>query len=104
MKTPEVMLAIADLCFARGEAPVNKYAGCWECEVDEHWWVALNGHLEPVACSRGPSVPQFSMYVEFNGWPAGIIDTGDGVIAAGELANEDTFLAAVREATRRVTS
>lgn len=33
--------------------------------------------------------------LKFNGWPAGIIDPRGGIIAAGEAANEDTFIAAI---------
>lgn len=33
--------------------------------------------------------------VSFNGWPAGVIDPNGGIIAAGEIANEDTFIEAV---------
>lgn len=33
--------------------------------------------------------------IKYNGWPAGIIDPRGGVIAAGEAANEDAFIAAI---------
>ncbi len=33
--------------------------------------------------------------LKFNGWPAGIIDPAGGIIAAGEAANEDAFIAAI---------
>lgn len=46
------------------------------------WKIALNGK-------------DFQAKIEFNGWPAGIIDPHGGIIAAGEAANEDTFIAAI---------
>ncbi len=33
--------------------------------------------------------------LKFNGWPAGIIDPRGGIIAAGGVANEDTFIEAI---------
>jgi hypothetical protein len=33
--------------------------------------------------------------IKFNGWPAGIIDPAGGIIAAGGIANEDAFIAAI---------
>ena len=40
-------------------------------------------------------------YVEYNGFPAGLLTPmGDGCIAAGEAANEDTFIAALRRAAQ----
>ena len=64
--------------------------------VDDRWVVKVNGHREQVE-----SVPPFSALLEFNGWPAGIIDPFGGTIAAGELANEDTFIAAMEAAIER---
>lgn len=33
--------------------------------------------------------------IKFNGWPAGVIDPLGGIIAAGQAANEDSFIAAI---------
>lgn len=78
-------------------APLNKHAGCWERKLDEQWWFAINGQNDPIKCSRGPEVPPFNCYVEFNGWPAASFDPFDGIFAAGGPANEEAF-AAVLEA------
>ena len=83
------------LAGALGVKGINALPGCWEHAIDGTWWIALNGHAEPTECSRGASVPPYEMYVECNGWPAGILSPGDGVIAAGEGANEDTLIAAI---------
>lgn len=95
---PQAMGLLCDLCVAMKAEPVNQYEGCWEVAVDDNWWIALNGHKEAVKCSRGASVPPFTAYVEWNGWPAGFIDPRGGALAAGEAANEDTFCAAVKAA------
>lgn len=99
-KIPEVFLAVADLAKARALKPANQYPGCMEIEVDEHWWIALNGHREAMACSKGPVVDSFTMYVEFNGWPAGVVGIDGGVLVGGERANEATLLEALKRATK----
>lgn len=38
----------------------------------------------------------FECVVWFNGWLAGVMDPYSGIIAAGEAANEGTFIAAIR--------
>lgn len=60
------------------------------------WEIALNGTGEQKAKSEAhPALPPFNAYVQFNGWPAGIIGPDGGPLAAGSAANEDTFIAAI---------
>lgn len=54
----------------------NRHFGKWE--------IALNGE-------------KLQAEVKFNGWPAGIIDPCGGIIAAGEIANEDSFIQAIED-------
>lgn len=54
-----------------------------------------------VTTSGKTEVPAFHCYVEFNGWPAGLLSPYDGTFAAGEAANEETFIAALEQATER---
>lgn len=90
-----LFLLLAKLAKKDGASPLNKHKGCWERQIDKHWWVAVNGHKEPVKCSKGPNVPPFNCYVDFNGWPAGLFDPVNGLMAAGDAANEETFAAAI---------
>jgi hypothetical protein len=90
------MVEIVDLAARLGVAQINKLPGCWELQVDAQWWIALNGHSEPTKCSKGAAVPPFHAYVEFNGWPAGVIGCHAGTIAAGAAANEQAFIEAVK--------
>jgi len=92
----EAFAAIADLCIALGAAPANRFEDCWELRIDSQWEIAFNGHEESRRSSYGVVVQPFHCYVQFNGWPAGVFGPLGGVIAAGECANEDTFLEAVR--------
>lgn len=89
---------IAEYAIELGARSIGQLDGCWERQIDEHWWVAINGHAEPVICSRGAPVPELHCYIEYDGWPAGAINAFNGLIAAGEKANEQTFIAAVRRA------
>lgn len=89
------MIAVSDFAIAVGAAPINKHPGCWEHKVDERWWLSANGHRVPVTNSRGVKVQPFHVYVEFNGWPAGVFSPYGGEFAAGSTANEATFIAAL---------
>lgn len=99
---PEAFTKLADLGCLVGAAPLSQFPGCWEYRIDERWQVAVNGHTEPRKCSHGPMVGPFECYVQYNGWPAGILTPCGGIIAAGECANEDTFIAAIEAAIARV--
>lgn len=100
-KTERICVAfdsIAKLSIVLGTAPLNKVKDCWECRIDKHWWIAVNGHKETVKTSKGIEIPAFNCYVEFNGFPAGIFSPiNGGFLAAGELANEDTFIKAIED-------
>jgi hypothetical protein len=100
--------AIIEMCDRLGVQGIGSFPGCWEYEIDKHWWVAVNGHTEPVKALSptdvkydrpGTDVPPFTAYVEFNGWPAGLIDPTGGVLAAGAAANEATFIEACAAVT-----
>jgi hypothetical protein len=92
---------VCDLGIALGWENISLDAGCKEHDIDEHWWFAINPHGERTKCSKGAEVPPYSIYFQFNGWPAGVIDAGGGVLAAGKLANEDTLIAAIDAAIER---
>lgn len=92
----EAFAALAHLCCALGASPPGQFPQCWELQIDDRWWIAFNGHEYPVTCTAGVTVEPFHCYVKFNGWPAGVFAPRGGVIAAGEVANEDAFLTAVK--------
>jgi hypothetical protein len=104
MSEPNPPLAMHRLCelgLAVGAAPINKFDGCWEHQIDERWWIAMNGHKQERLTSEGDRVLPYSCFIKYNGWPAGILDFGGGIIAAGEGANENTFIAALEAAIER---
>ena len=76
------------------ELPLSKHPECWEHQLDEQWRLFWNGHDTPKESSTGSTVPAFHLYVEYNGWPAGVVPpVGSGWIAAGDCANEDALIA-----------
>lgn len=80
----------------------KNYAGrLWEHKVDEQWMFAINANRVKVKTTSGVDVDPFHMYVEFNGWPAGVVGpSGEGEFAMGAAANVDTFNAAVIAAAK----
>jgi hypothetical protein len=92
----EAFAAIVEWSTSLGAKRINQLDGCWEGQVDDQWWIAINGHDEKTKCSKGATVPAFNAYVEFNGWPAGFVNPRGGVLCAGAAANEDTLIAALQ--------
>ena len=103
MLMPEAFSKIVELLLAKGFKSIKDLPACAEIEIDERWWVAVNGHPEQTKCSKGTEVPPFTAYIEFNGWPAGCIDPGGGCMAAGAIANEDELIAAIEAALSKET-
>lgn len=98
----EAYSAIAEYSLSLGVRNIKDLPGCWEQQIDDLWWVAANGHSDPVECSTGTEVPPFHMYLVFNGWPAGILGPYGGTLVHvyGEDENaEDKLIEAVRAAT-----
>lgn len=103
---------IGELYLAIHDRPVGEQypGGCWEHAVDDRWFVALNGHEEPMQAA-GPeeelppvTVNPYEVTVWFNGFPAGSMNPFQGVLAAGAAANEDTFCEAVERAIAQARS
>jgi len=89
---------ITALHAARQLPPLNEMPGLWIEQIDERWFMAINGGREPRQEPGGFAVPPFHCYVKFNGWPAGLFDYQGGQFAAGELANLESFHAALTRA------
>lgn len=90
-----VFAGIGALASQLGVANIRELPGCWEIQIDEQWFIAVNGHKDERRCSKGARVPFAHAYVEYNGWPAGIINPYGGILAAGDCANEQALIAAI---------
>lgn len=99
----EAYVALAEYSLSLGIRNIKDLPGCWEQQIDDVWWVAANGHPEPVKCSEGAEVPPYHMYLVFNGWPAGVIGPYGGTLVCvyGEDGDaEGKLIEAVRAASK----
>ena len=101
---PEVLTLVAELAFKLGVQNIKDLPGCWEHQVDDSWWIAVNGHHEAIRCSdnsetgMAAEVPPYHVYVTYHGWAAGIVGPAGGIIVGGDGANENRLCAALRAA------
>ena len=94
----EAFCAVMDYTEPRIDGPISTYEGCAEFQIDEKWWIALNGHREPTPCSKGQDVPPFHCLVYWRDVPAAIIHPYGGEFVAHPNANADLFIDDVRAA------
>jgi hypothetical protein len=101
----EAFMRCVELAIALKIPKLPDHDGCWEHQVDDTWFIAMNGHKEKqVLKGREIAIEPYTVYVQYNGWPAGLFDYYGGTIAAGEGANENTFIAALVAAKERSQS
>lgn len=109
MRVAESFAKTCQLGMALGITNIKTLPGCWTHQVDERWWIALNGHdkdtlaASPDGMSTGVGfkVPPYSCYIEFNGWAWGIIGPDGGECMFGGAANENTFIEALDAAAAK---
>ena len=69
---------------------LGAYPGVIEATVGS-WHIRLNTEDEPV---EGDA--PFTVYLKYNGWPAGSVSADGGIMAAGAGANEVALIEALR--------
>ena len=75
-----------------GAKRINELPGLWENKINNQWTIKCNGHTEDIQ-----GVPPFSWYIEYNGWPAGILSIlGDWAIPAVNGLNEESLHKAIK--------
>ncbi len=96
----EAFHLIVQLYDATDGSPLNEYDGAWVYRIDGSWTVAINGHDSAVHVGPDKSMdfdlPPYHMAVWYNGWIAGLVTPDGGSMAAGEGANEDTLIEALK--------
>jgi hypothetical protein len=97
-----VFAKICDLGLALGHTSIKDQPGCWEHQIDEHWWFAINPHDVSTECAGGTEVPPYTAYIKFCGWPFGLVCPAGGMFAKGALANENTLIEALNKAISAV--
>jgi len=97
---------VLELSQAHGVESIKDLDGAWEIAIDDHWYLAVNGHEEPVTVEPDGmmevELEPFCFCVWYNGWVAGIFTPFEGEFAAGEAANEHTFVEAIRAHIERM--
>ena len=92
-----------------GAVPVSGLPGLYHRSLSDgalgtRWEFWLNGRPRklPVPGREGMALYPGELYIEYLGWPFGVIDcaTGEGYAGAGDGANLGTFIAALQEASR----
>ena len=73
-----------------GHEDLQAYPGIFSVQVDDLWEIATHAQAGPI-----DRLPPYTIRIRFNGWPAGVLDAGGGVITAVAAANENTFIAAL---------
>jgi hypothetical protein len=101
---PVIFAKAVDLGIALGWKSIKDLPGCQEHQIDEQWWFAINPHDKPEKCSAGTKVPSYSIYFEFNGWPAGFCNAVNGTLAHGSVANENALIKALDAAIEKLES
>lgn len=90
----EIFLELAELAKEDGLPTIKGLL--WEKNLDQEWKFAVNGADTPqltTIMTAAHRVPPYTLYVEFNGWPAGQLHPArGGWFAAGAEANAARFL------------
>ncbi len=89
--------SIVELAHAMKVTKIKDIPGLWEVEVGKYL-IKVNGHKETI-----DNVLPFHAYIEYNGWPFGIINPYAGTLGAGSEANEDDFINVVKAEIKRIT-
>lgn len=95
----QVFSLLADLAFALGVRSIKDLPNTWSHAIDDQWHVCINAHGSDAICNHCRTrIPAFHAYLQFNGWPAGLLHPYGGTIAAGAVANEDALIEALKQA------
>lgn len=96
---PDAYAVVIKYALAKGDKNLNERPGLVYYRFGDEWELWANPHREIYKTPLGVNVDPFTFYVEFNGFPAGVLAPNGGWIAAGDLANEDSFIEAVKAET-----
>lgn len=76
----EIFVRLAELAQARGDAPISKFAGCWEGVIGDGLQFAVNGHRAPTVSTIAPTpLPPFHAIFMRDGWPIALVSPGGGI-------------------------
>lgn len=95
--------ALCDYVTVQGDTPIKDKTLTYR--VDEQWWFAVTG-ADSATVTDPEGMPIFlepgTFFIKYDGWPAGTLNIhGEGQFAAGDAANIDTFIKALKRSERR---
>lgn len=100
MGVTEIFIRLSELAQARGEAPISKFAGCWEAKLGDDVVFAVNGHTEPKQSTvTQTAVPPFHAFFMRYGFPVAIVTPSGGVQLGEDSETEDNLVRLLKEAT-----
>lgn len=92
VKVSGSFVAMMHMAERLGVKDMHRMKRCWELQVDEHWWIAVNGKPIAIKCSKGQEISPYHMYVEYDGNVAGLVNVKLGKFVAYKDANEKAFI------------
>ena len=100
----DVWLALTALAKASGTPCIKDQV--WHYKISDKWEIWINGNKVKAAGIRSDGRPTsmlnpYEAYIEFNGWPAGIMTPFESMIAHGTIANIFTLRDAIRAAIKK---
>lgn len=96
MNIPELFSLVVQIAYDSGERNLKESHKdrCWEKDIGNGWFVAINANDHNVECSRGGSIPPYSCYGEHNGMPAFLTDAAGGTVGhLGWFEQNDELIA-----------
>jgi len=90
----EAFIMLGELCLKKGLAPIK--GKIVNFKIGDKWEIWMNGFMEKKEIKNGISMRPASAYVEYNGWPAAILDPAGGTIIDGHSVNEDEFIKIIK--------
>jgi len=104
----EAFLLIGELAEKLGVTPLINHPGLWTHSIPGikggTWRWALNAHQEALVDEESGVAVEFAhCFLQWSGWPAGMLTPYGGWICSGEAANEGTFIAALKQELERLS-
>ena len=107
VKVVAVLEPILELAAVHGVSRIDELDGAWEIAIDEHWYLAVNGHEERVFVDppdrMGVTIPPFNFCLWYDCWLAALFHPYGGQIVAAPEVSEEIFVEAVRQHIRDLT-
>ena len=87
-----IVEALMEYAIFLGDERIDELPGLWANKINNQWTIKCNGHTEDIQ-----GIPPFSWYIEYKGWPAGILSImGDWAIPSVNGLDEESLHKAIK--------